>query len=394
GGALYVQGSGEHTIKDCQFSSCIAQSDTISEGGSVYIAGGTNYVKDVSFKQSTALITNIPHQDGHEIDQSDSSDDTFTDQSQSFGGAIMIIDWQDQSFIKDTSFKDCVAGTGGAVYINSVDKLISIQDVTFSQNIASVGGGGALFAIDTTMVKLHNCKFKQNQALLGFLGNDLHFEQVGTTDNHTSINQFQYNIIDGCSSSSIEPRVCFSGEYGCQLGWIPDSYGNMPAWSIVVIVLASCIFCAVIVGLCLFCCYKLLKQCIKAGKEQYQQGNQENDSGRGQMYRSVEEGSNGSSRKQYDNHQMQQNQYNKQQGNFVQNPIPNQNGLVVVVPERLYTQQNSNFPTYPYQMQGPPQQLPQNLPPLNLQAQQNPVYGFHPPITQQQMSFGKDGLAQ
>ncbi|KAA6370120.1 MAG: hypothetical protein EZS28_034352, partial [Streblomastix strix] len=382
GGALYVQGSGEHTIKNCQFSNCIASGGTISEGGSVYIAGGTNYVKDSSFKKSTAQVTNLQPSEVSIDNKLDVNDDKFTDQSQSFGGAIMIIDWQDQSFIKDTSFKDCVAGTGGAVYINSVDNLIPIQDVTFTQNIASVGGGGALFAVDTSTIKLHDCEFKLNQALLGFLGNDLHFETFGTADDYINISHLQYKIIDDCSSSSIEPRVCFSGEYGCQVGWIPDSSGGLSAGAIVLIVLVSCILSAVIVGLCLYGCYKFAQKQIKNEIDQQYQGNQGNDNGTSLLNRSAEDGSS----KQYD---PQQDQHQ----NFKHDQSLNQDGSIIQYDPQQEQRIDDSFPSYPSQNHVPSQQ-PQIPPPLNLQMMPNPVYGFPPPIKDQQISFGKDDFSQ
>ncbi|KAA6372921.1 MAG: hypothetical protein EZS28_031552 [Streblomastix strix] len=252
GGAIYIEGAGYHKMSDISFADCSVSGNEISEGGIIYSKGGQNKFSDVSFKRSSAIIT----------ESSQSNIDA--DQSSALGGGIMAIDWLNGSALSDVSFTSCVAGCGGGIYLDSASDRIKFSDVRFYDNIASVSGGGGIFARDTNIVYLRYCKFSGNQGYGSENGNDIHFSELGLNTEHPDMLQIKKDMIYKSKSSSAETRVYIVG-IGSLYDWLPDRYqGEWPVWAQITMNVVAVVVVFIVIVLCICCCCKCCGMCCSS----------------------------------------------------------------------------------------------------------------------------------
>ncbi|KAA6399037.1 MAG: hypothetical protein EZS28_005437 [Streblomastix strix] len=196
GGAIYIVGSGNHTIEDCKFDSCIASYQQYAEGGSLYIDGGLNTLKNVDIKQSKVEIT-APF--GYD-----------TSQYPQLGGALFIRNWLNNSQIVCIMIMGSQSGQGGAIYIDSCEGQLEISYSKFEKNIAQKNVASGLQK-----------------------GSDLHFSDIGVGIQDVDLDEIKDNLIEKCSSNSNEPRVCIMNS--CLYGWIDDG-DDLKWWEMLIVV--------------------------------------------------------------------------------------------------------------------------------------------------------------
>ncbi|KAA6325668.1 MAG: hypothetical protein EZS28_054040, partial [Streblomastix strix] len=177
GGVVYVIGNGEHKLSEISFRDCSTSGQLNAEGGSMYIEGGTNTLKDVDFKSSKVAIT-IKNED-----------------SISKGGALVAVGWLSGSMLDEVDFRDCSAGIGGAIYLDSAASRVEIVDSNFRNNAASIDGGGAIYVRDTTLIHLNDVKFINSSSIGIITGNDLHFSELGVSADNINMTQIQQDVV-------------------------------------------------------------------------------------------------------------------------------------------------------------------------------------------------------
>ncbi|KAA6364921.1 MAG: hypothetical protein EZS28_039552 [Streblomastix strix] len=172
GGAIYVLGYSIHTITRCRFDKCASSHTQLSEGGSIYIEGGYNYIDELVITQSKAEIQFQTR--------------VISSNSESRGGAIMARKWYKGSYIRDTTIFCIKAQTGGGIYVADTNHFDVIHS-KFKNNLALSGGGGAIYAKDAILVRVTSTKFSHNVAFGCDMKHNIQFGVMETNSNSSNI---------------------------------------------------------------------------------------------------------------------------------------------------------------------------------------------------------------
>ena len=158
GGAIYVEGGGNLTLRNVSFTNNTAQ----YFGGAIFLENKTNIIiENANFTDNQAA-----HHGGaiyvEGFSDSSISNVNFNDNEGYHGGAIFLGNNTDTCIFNSTFSKNFADEFGGAIFANNNAMNVTVWNATFSSN--SAGAGGAIYAGSETGLNVTDCSFINNTA--------------------------------------------------------------------------------------------------------------------------------------------------------------------------------------------------------------------------------------